>query len=158
MVCFVVFYNQKGGTNPIGKKGKVSKMLTTILGCTLLLGAVGFTIAVIVDAIIQDRRDKKEQENHPQFFKDAKALNELIKREIHYFNDNVAPLKNLIDRTLAEWDYYPEEIKNRKSADLELYRRRYQEENQVCEAMNREIERERERLREYAEKNKIRWW
>jgi hypothetical protein len=133
-------------------------MFENIIICIMMLGAVGLLIAVIVDGIIQDVRDKNELKNHPQFFEDAKALNELITREIHYFNNKVAPLKRLIDEIVAEWDYYPEEMKERKGADLELYRRRYQEEKVVTDSMNRQIDIERERLREYAKENNIRWW
>jgi hypothetical protein len=133
-------------------------MFEIIIGCVMMLGAVGLLIAVIVDGIIEDVRSKNERKNHPQFFEDAKALNELITREIHYFNNKVAPLKRLIDEIVAEWDYYPEEMKERKGADLELYRRRYQEEKVVVDSMNRQIDNERERLREYAKENNIRWW
>jgi hypothetical protein len=133
-------------------------MFEIIIGCVMMLGAVGLLIAVIVDGIIEDVRSKNERKNHPQFFEDAKALNELITREIHYFNNKVSPLKRLIDEIVAEWDYYPEEMKERKGADLELYRRRYQEEKVVVDSMNRQIDNERERLREYAKENNIRWW
>lgn len=133
-------------------------MFEIIIICVMMVGAVGLLIAVIVDGIIEDVRSKKELKNHPQFFEDAKALNELIAREMHYFNNKVAPLKRLIDEVVAEWDYYPEEMKERKGADLELYRRRYQEEKAVTDSMNRQIDIERERLREYAKENNIRWW
>lgn len=133
-------------------------MFGNIVICVMMLGAVGLLIAVIADGIIQDVRDKNERKNHPQFFEDAKALNELVTREIHYFNNKVAPLKRLIDEIVAEWDYYPEEMKERKGADLELYRRRYQEEKAVTDSMDRQIDIERERLREYAKENNIRWW
>ena len=133
-------------------------MFENIIICVMMLGAVGLLIAVIVDGIIQDVRSKNELKNHPQFFEDAKALNELIGREIRYFNNKVASLKRLIDEIVAEWDYYPEEMKERKGADLELYRRKYQEEKAVTDSMNRQIDIERERLREYAKQNNIRWW
>ena len=133
-------------------------MFENIIICVMMLGAVGLLIAVIVDGIIQDVRSKNELKNHPQFFEDAKALNELIGREIRYFNNKVASLKRLIDEIVAEWDYYPEEMKERKGADLELYRRKYQEEKAVTDSMNRQIDIERERLREYAKQNNISWW
>lgn len=133
-------------------------MFETILMIILLGGAVVLMIAIIVGGIIQEMRDKREQKNHPQFFKDAEKLNELVRHEIHYYNDNVAPLKRLIDNIVAEWDYYPEELKERKGPELELYRKKYQTEKEVCDNMNEKIDAERERLRKYAEENKIRWW
>ena len=133
-------------------------MFETILMLVLLGGAVALLIAVIVDGIVRDVRDHREQKNHPQFFEDAKKLNELATREIHYYNKNVSPLKNLIDNIVAEWDYYPEELKERKGPEFELYRRRYQQEKEVCDKMNEKIDAERARLRKYAEENKIRWW
>lgn len=133
-------------------------MFETILMIILLGGAVALLIAIIVDGIVRDVRDAREQKNHPQFFEDAKKLNELATREIHYYNKNVSPLKNLIDNIVAEWDYYPEELKERKGPELELYRRRYQTEKEVCDKMNEKIDEERARLRKYAEENKIRWW
>jgi biopolymer transport protein ExbB/TolQ len=133
-------------------------MFETILMLVLLGGAFALLIAIIVDGIVREVRDKRELKNHPQFFEDAKKLNELAVREMRYYNNNVAPLKNLIDNIVAEWDYYPEELKERKGPELELYRRRYQTEKEVCDKMNEEIDAERARLRKYAEENKIRWW
>ena len=133
-------------------------MFEIILMFVLLGGAVAFLIATIVDSIVQDLRDKREQENHPQFFEDAKKLNELATREMHYYNSKVAPYKRMIDNIVAEWDYYPECMKERKAPELEHVRARYQEEKEVCDRMNAEIEIERERLRKYAQENKIRWW
>lgn len=133
-------------------------MFEIILMIILLGGAVALLIGVIIDGIVRDVRDAKEQKNHPQFFKDANELNKLVKHEIHYYNNNVAPLKRLIDNIVAEWDYYPEELKERKGPELELYRRKYQTEKEVCDNMNEKIYVERERLRKYAEENKIRWW
>ena len=133
-------------------------MFETILMIILLGGAVALLIAVIVDGIVRDVRDNREQKNHPQFFKDAEKFNELVRHEVRYYNGNVAPLRKLIDNIVAEWDYYPEELKERKGPELELYRRRYQTEKEVCDKMNEKINAERARLRKYAEENKIRWW
>lgn len=133
-------------------------MFETILMLVLLGGAVALLIAVIVDGIVRDVRDGRDQKNHPQFFKDAEKLNELVRREMRYYNNNVAPLKNLIDNIEDEWYYYPEALRVRKGSELELYRRRYQTEKEVCDKMNEEIDAERARLRKYAEENKIKWW
>ena len=133
-------------------------MFETILMIFMLGTAVIMIIAIIVDDIVREVRDKREQKNHPQFFKDAEKLNELIRHELNYYNDNVAPLKRLIDDIEDEWYYYPEELRVRKGRELELYRRKYQTQKEVCDNMNEKIDAERERLRKYAEENKIRWW
>ena len=133
-------------------------MFETIVMVFMLGSMTLFIIAIIVDGIVGEMRDKREQKNHPQFFKDAEKLNEMIRHEVNYYNDNVAPLKRLIDDITDEWYYYPEALRVRKGSELELYRRKYQTEKEVCDKMNEEIDAERERLRKYAEENKIRWW
>ena len=133
-------------------------MFETILMLVLLGGAFALLIATIVDGIVQDVKSNRELKNHPQFFEDAKKLNDLVVREMHYYNNKVAPYKRMIDNIVAEWDYYPECMKERKGPELEHARARYQEEKEVCDKMNAEIDEERERLRKYAQENKIRWW
>lgn len=128
-------------------------MNESLLGTIFVCGLFGF--ALVCAAIIsiwgwvQTYKEKKLKQAHPYYFQKLDELNGLIAESRNYYNTEISPLKRLIDRILQEWNYYPEEMRERKSDELELYRRRIHEHQQVYDSMNTKKDELRAEMKAY---------
>lgn len=131
-------------------------MNESLFGTIFVCGLFGFAfICIAIISIwgwVQTYKEKQKRKAHPYYFQKLKELNDLISESCSYYNTEIAPLKRLIDRILKEWDYYPEEMRERKTDELELYRRRIHEHQQVCDKMDMKKNELRAEMKAYNEK------
>lgn len=98
---------------------------------------------------INTAQDNKKRKAHPQFYSWIAELDEKISQSVKYYNTNITPLKREIDNILREWNYYDEEMRFHRGADLELYRIHVQRHERVLDNMRAEEKRLRETIRKY---------
>lgn len=128
-------------------------------GLVFLLFIIGVVlIGVLIGCAwgwVYDYKEKKKKKAHPYYFQKLEELNELLSESCNYYNTEIAPLKRLIDRILKEWDYYPEEMRERKFDELALYRKRIHEHQQVCDGMDAKSDELRAEIKAYNEKHHL---
>lgn len=104
-----------------------------------------------------DNQDKKRQREHPELYRLFDAVNEKGGECCHWYNEQIAPKKREIDNILKDWNYYTDERKIQKEAELKKLR----EELQVAEAMDNVLESElvelREQTKDYVKKHNVEW-
>ena len=112
-------------------------------------------IIFFISTAINTAQDNKKRKAHPQFYAWIAELNERISQSVKYHNINIVPLKRLVDNILKEWEYYDEEMRFRKGADLELYRMNIQRHQRVLDNMRAEENRLRELIRKYNKEHNL---
>ena len=118
--------------------------------------AGGWILLKILDKIA-DHRDAKRKREHPELYRLFDEVNHKCSECCHWYNENVSPLKQEIDRILADWNYYTDARREQKEAELKKLR----EELQIAEAKDNVLESElvelREQTRDYVKTHDLEW-
>lgn len=116
----------------------------------------GWIVYKILDKIA-DYRDAKRKREHPELYRLFDEVNEKSSECCHWHNENIVPLKNEIDRILADWNYYTNTRREKKRVELKKLR----EELQVAEAtdivLHSELVELREKIRDYVKTHDLEW-
>ena len=104
-----------------------------------------------------DNQDKKREKEHPELYRLFDAVNEKGSECVHWYNEQIAPKKREIDNILKDWNYYTDERRSQKEAELKKLR----EELQVAEATDNVLKSElvelREQTKDYVKKHNVKW-
>lgn len=115
-----------------------------------------WTVFKVLDKIA-DRRDAKRKREHPELYRLFEEVNSKCSECCHWYNENIAPKKREIDNILKDWDYYTDERRVQKEAEL----KRLREELQVAEATDNVLESElvelREKTKDYVKTHNLEW-
>lgn len=121
-------------------------------------GSVALALAISsFISLCYDVTEKKRKKAHPQLWVWFDEINETQSAEVHYHNDNITPLRNQIDRILANWNYYPTETKSQKEEELETLRKRMEAHMIVYKTMCAETQKIRDKIHNYVETNDLKW-
>ena len=128
------------------------------LGCVIgVLVAIGLLISHILTCV-SNSKELKDRRNHPIFYGKAEERCILMKQNIRFHNEKIAPLKNKISKSEEKLQFLPFGEKVKEQVHLELLKEElFRLENEYSQ-MTFEENALLEELREYAQQNNIRWW
>ena len=109
---------------------------------------VTWMIYAIINAIF-DHKELKKRMAHPKFYGWIAELDEKICEEVHYHNDEIAPLKREIDKMIAEMPYLTAEKQVQMVGVLEEYKEVLADRQYELKRMKFESDKLRNRIREY---------
>lgn len=128
-------------------------MNIAVLFLILVIVPAGITcLAFVIMNAVSTHKNKKLHKEHPWYFQKLDELNDLVHMSMSIHNREISPRKRLIDGILKEWDYLPQELRERKQRELESYRRMIAEYQVECDNLDNKVQSIRNELREY---NKI---
>ena len=127
------------------------------MGIFILFGAVFYFIMDRTIEYYYTRQDNKRRQEHPELYRLFEAVDEKCSECCHWHNEQINPKKKQIDNILKDWDYYTDERKAQKEAEL----KRLREDLQVSETMDRVLTSElvelREQTKDYVKKHSVEW-
>ena len=115
---------------------------------------VTWVIYSIVDAVIE-HKELAKRKAHPQFYGWIAELNEKGREEVHYHNNEIAPLKREIDKLIADQPYYTADRRLLMAGVLEEYRQTLADRQQELERMKFESAKLRTRIKEYNKEHEL---
>ena len=131
-----------------------------ILSGMLIVVLIFAAIIFITDKTVgwyYDNRDKKRRREHPELFRLFDEVNYKCSECCHWYNEQISPKKREIDNILKDWDYYTDERRTQKEAEL----KRLREDLQVAQTMDNVLESElvelREQTKDYVKKHNVEW-
>ena len=131
-----------------------------ILSGMIIVVLIFAAIIFIIDKTVgwyYDNQDKKRRREHPELFRLFDMVNEKAGECCHWYNEQISPKKREIDNILKDWDYYTDERRTQKEAEL----KRLREELQVAQTMDNALESElvelREQTKDYVKKHNVEW-
>ena len=131
-----------------------------ILSGMLIVVLIFAAIIFITDKTVgwyYDNQDKKRRREHPELFRLFDMVNEKGGECCHWYNEQISPKKREIDNILKDWDYYTDERRTQKEAEL----KRLREDLQVAQTMDNVLESElvelREQTKDYVKKHNVEW-
>lgn len=131
-----------------------------ILSGMIIVVLIFAAIIFITDKVIgwyYDNQDKKRKREHPELFRLFDMVDEKAGECCHWYNEQISPKKREIDNILKDWDYYTDERRTQKEAEL----KRLREDLQVAQTMDNVLESElvelREQTKDYVKKHNVEW-
>ena len=114
----------------------------------------------ITDKIVEwyyDNRDKKREREHPELYRLFNMVDEKSGECCHWYNEQIAPKKREIDNILKDWDYYTDERRTQKEAELKRLREDIQTAETIDKVLHSELVELREQTKDYVKKHNVKW-
>lgn len=135
---------------------EIGFILSSMVIVILIFAAITFIINKIV-GWCYDNRDKKREKEHPELYRLFNAVNEKGAECCRWYNEQISPKRREIDNILKDWDYYTDERRAQKEAELKKLR----EDIQIAETIDKTLEAElvelREQTKDYVKKHNVEW-
>ena len=115
---------------------------------------------LFIDSIVgwyYDNRDKKRQKEHPELYRLFDAVNEKCKDCCFWYNEQISPKKREIDNILKDWNYYTDERRTQKEAELKKLRADLQIAETIHDNLESELVELREQTKDYVKKQNVEW-
>lgn len=131
-------------------------ILSSMIIVVLIFAAVIF----ITDKTVgwyYDNRDKKREREHPELYQLFDAVNEKAVECCHWYNEQISPKKREIDDILKNWNYYTDERRTQKEAELKRLREDIQTAETIDKVLHSELVELREQTKDYVKKHNVEW-
>lgn len=131
--------------------------MMNVLGAGIVFGGcifVTLVICAIVNAV-WEHKELKKRTAHPKFYGWIAELDEMIGEEVHYHNNEIAPLKREIDKMIAEQPYLTAEKQVQMIGVLEEYKEVLADRQYELKRMEFESAKLRNRIREYNKEHNV---
>ena len=119
--------------------------------------ALVFYITIKTTDFICERKLAKRRKQHPGLFQLIDKCNEVGTNQCKWYNKNISPKKNSIDKILREIDYLPKEQREEAEAKLEELRKGIW----IAEITYKEFQAEHQKIRDeihvYIDKHNLQW-
>ena len=123
-----------------------------IASCALI-----FYIATKITDFICEKTLAKRRKQHPELFQLIDKCNEVGTNQCKWYNKNISPKKNSIDKILRGIDYLPKEQREEAEIKLEELRKGIW----VAEVTYKELQAEHQKIRDeihaYIDKHNLQW-
>ena len=131
-----------------------------ILSGMIILGLIFAVFIFIIDKTIgwyYDNRDKKRQKEHPELYRLFDMVDEKAGECCRWYNQQIAPKKREIDYIFKDWDYYTDERKIQKEAELKRLREDIQTAETIDKVLHSELVELRKQTKDYVKKHNVEW-
>jgi len=131
-----------------------------ILGCVFVTVLFFAAIIFFTDRITgwyYDNRNKKREKEHPELYKLFDAVNEKCRDCCRWYNEQIAPKKREIDNILKDWNYYTNERRAQKEAELKKLRADLQIAETIDKTLESELVELREQTKDYVKEHNVEW-
>lgn len=131
-----------------------------ILSGMLIVVLIFAAIIFITDKTVgwyYDNQDKKRRREHPELFRLFDMVNEKAGECCHWYNEHISPKKREIDNILKDWDYYTDERRTQKEAELKRLREDIQTAETIDKVLHSELVELREQTKDYVKKHNVEW-
>ncbi len=123
-----------------------------IAGCALI-----FYIATKITDFICEKTLAKRRRQHPELFQLIDKCNKVGINQCKWYNKNISPKKNSIDKILRGIDYLPKEQREEAEIKLEELRKGIW----IAEVTYKELQAEHQKIRDeihtYIDKHNLQW-
>ena len=136
------------------------KEMVFILSGMIILGLIFAVFIFIIDKTIgwyYDNRDKKRQKEHPELYRLFDMVDEKAGECCRWYNQQIAPKKREIDYIFKDWDYYTDERKIQKEAELKRLREDIQTAETIDKVLHSELVELRKQTKDYVKKHNVEW-
>ena len=104
-----------------------------------------------------NNRDKKREREHPELYRLFEAVDEKAVECCHWYNEQISPKKREIDNILRDWNYYTDERRTQKEAELKRLREGIQTAETIDKVLHSELVELREQTKDYVKKHNVEW-
>lgn len=126
------------------------------LGLLALIVGISFLGCALLDTYL-DFIDKRREKQHPKLYKMFEEIHEIGSEICVLYNHQILPLKQKIDRILAETPYFPEAEKISQERILESLRCEVHDLSIQERKLIAQEEEIRKEIRKYVEDNNLVW-
>ncbi len=130
--------------------------LAVVVGIIVVSVGLSFGVGGIVNLCFTVAENKRKKA-HPQLWSWFAEIDNTMRKEVNYHNDNITPLKRQIDAILANWSYYSADTRSQKEKELEELRKELEIHEAVYCAMSAETQKIRDKIHNYVEENDLEW-
>lgn len=131
-----------------------------ILAFIILTGLVSFIVYITcyeLNGFTTKRLEKKRQGQHPQFYKMQEQCRFIANKKHQYYKQNIKPLKNKIDNAFKDKQYYPKEVLEKKSKEVEELRKELWKYEAIYRAIDKKHNKMIEKIHQYVIDNNMDW-
>ena len=131
-----------------------------ILSSMIIVVLIFAAIIFITDKTVgwyYDSRDKKRQKEHPELYRLFDIVDEKAGECCRWYNKQISPKKTEIDNILKDWNYYTDERRTQKEAELKRLREDLQIAETMAEVLHSELVELREQTKDYVKKHNLKW-
>lgn len=97
-----------------------------ILALIILTGFISLILYITyceMSGFTSRRLEKKRREQYPQFYKLQEQCCFVANKKHQYYKQNIKPLKSKIDNAFKDKQYYPKEVLEEKTKEVEEWRK-----------------------------------
>lgn len=136
--------------------------MKVLIGILVIIAVIAMPALVAwcvhkISCWVYDRKVAKRKAEHPALWEMFADVDEKGKQISTQYNRRIAPLKREIETILKTLDYWPTYIRRKKEKELENLRLRLYAEEIEYKILNAEQDAIRNEIRNYIEKNNIKW-